>query len=322
MLAVCKESLYTTVRAWLTSADAAFSPGLYYKLHGRDRPVGMKKSIIKRRKRVVPALRDQSPTAGSSYGSSASPETIPVGLAHTVDDHHRYELPGGYATSNGQISPHIYQPSRVAAPPPVDFTNYGSSNIVTLPHHPPPPQQQQPHNVFDNARPIQSEQLPGGSRPLPSINHPSNPKKRALPDSESSTLPESRPSIPTSAHLPPINPAGASSSSNPARLSSISSLLNHTDRAHENSRIDPALTTHNPMQQQHQHQHHAPRSFSPSRPSASASPTPAFSQPHTANVQESEQVKAGRRAQLQREAENMREALRAKERELAELAMI
>jgi GATA-binding protein len=39
----------------------------------------------------------------------------------------------------------------------------------------------------------------------------------------------------------------------------------------------------------------------------------------TRNTPESDNVKLDRRAQLQREAENMREALRAKERELAEL---
>jgi GATA-binding protein len=47
----------------LTLSDSRFADrneGLYHKLHGAHRPVAMKKSIIKRRKRVLPALRDSS----------------------------------------------------------------------------------------------------------------------------------------------------------------------------------------------------------------------------------------------------------------------
>ena len=276
----------------------------------------MKKSIIKRRKRVVPALRDQSPSAGSANDSSASPEAIHASLAHGVDDH-RYEQANSYAASaNGQVSPHMYPTSRTAAPPPVDFTNYGSNGVVSLPHHPPSPHQHQQQHAFDGARHVLNERLPGGSQAIPLVDRASNPKKRSLPDTD-----EHRPDIQTP-HLPPINPAGAASTSNPARLSSISSLLNHADRPREDSRIDPALTAHSAMPQQHQYQHQAPpRSFSPSGLSSSASPKLGFTQPHTSNSAESEQLKAERRAQLQREAENMREALRAKERELAELGL-
>ncbi|KAI9852739.1 MAG: putative electron transfer flavoprotein subunit [Vezdaea acicularis] len=63
--------------------------GLYHKLHGVQRPVAMKKSIIKRRKRVVPALADSpyapSPqqndhsnlkTGGDGPVSSTSPDPV------------------------------------------------------------------------------------------------------------------------------------------------------------------------------------------------------------------------------------------------------
>ena len=317
MPAVCRTHVCLSFNACFDRTDRTFCAGLYYKLHGRDRPVAMKKSIIKRRKRVVPALRDQSPSAGSANDSSASPEAVHVGLAHAIDDH-RHEQANSYAASaNGQISPHMYPASRTAAPPPVDFTNYGSSGVLSLPHHPPPPHQHQQHHAFNGTRPAQNEPLPGGSQALPLTNHASNPKKRSLPDTD-----EHHPNVPTPTHLPPINPAGASSTSNPARLSSISSLLNHADRPREDSRIDPALTAHSAVQQQRQQQHQTPlRSFSPSGLSSSASPTLGFAQPHASNPAESEQLKAERRAQLQREAENMREALRAKERELAELGL-
>jgi GATA-binding protein, other eukaryote len=74
----------------------------------------MKKSTIKRRKRVVPVLRDQSPGAAtqSSGESSASPEAHPARLAHSFD-------------------------RPVLAPPPVDFTGY-NMHATTLPHHPAP----------------------------------------------------------------------------------------------------------------------------------------------------------------------------------------
>lgn len=95
------------------------------------------------------------------------------------------------------------------------------------------------------------------------------------------------------------------SSSNPpppARLSSISSLLNHTDTP-EDSRLDPSLSAHNRPQQHH--------------PSSQLQQHPPPGQ--LRNLTDRESYKAERRAQLQREAEEMREALRAKERELAEL---
>lgn len=89
--------------------------GLYYKLHGCYRPTTMKKSIIKRRKRVVPAMRDHSPGAGtqSSAESSASPEAHPARLAHGLD-------------------------RPLLAPPPVDFTGYNMNAAATIPHRPGP----------------------------------------------------------------------------------------------------------------------------------------------------------------------------------------
>lgn len=301
----------------LVNIDDELFPGLYYKLHHSHRPVAMKKPIIKRRKRVVPAMRDQSPTAGSSNDSSGSPEMPLAALAYGADRHHSYDQAHDYASTGANgISPysqHLYPPSsRAAGPPPVDFTGY-SPNPSSLPHHPPPspPQQhrQQHRNSFDSVTNVQSEPLVETSRSALSLNQPSNPKKRPHPD----TGREGRSDIPESAHLPPINPPGASSAANQGRLSSISSLLNHTDRLHEDSRVDPALAAHSSRSQQQQL---PPRTFSPSHLSPSASPTPSLALSHT---EPQDHLKAERRAQLQREAETMRETLRAKERELASL---
>ncbi|PLN78532.1 hypothetical protein BDW42DRAFT_174765 [Aspergillus taichungensis] len=228
--------------------------GLYYKLHGCYRPTTMKKTIIKRRKRVVPALREQSPTGApqSSYGSSASPEAAPAPL------HEDY-----------------YRPF-AAAPPPVDFTGFGGG-VGTLPHHPPPPRLLEPERM---SPPSHSPGPQVGRRSL--SPHVAPPPTRSLAETASSAEALSGPVTleAGSNQLPPIM---ASPHAPPARLSSISTLLNHT-RAPP-STLDPALAAMGRM------------------------PAPAASHP----------IRDDRRLQLQREAEEMREKLRAKERELAEL---
>lgn len=102
-------------RRFLTDKSVLSLSGLYYKLHGCYRPTTMKKSIIKRRKRVVPVMRDYSPGAGtqSSGDSSASPEAHSAQLAHGL----------GRPT---------------LAPPPIDFTGYNGNAAATIPHHPGP----------------------------------------------------------------------------------------------------------------------------------------------------------------------------------------
>lgn len=278
--------------------------GLYYKLHGCYRPSTMKKTIIKRRKRVVPALRDQSPTAAtqSSHGSSASPEASPVGPAHSQEEQRRH-LGGGEHLNDhrapSQAAPHPY----TLAPPPVDFTGYGSTSI-SLPHHPPPPRLLEPDRMSASNQSASSQFPPRSTPPQqgPLATPPSgNPKRRSIAETVSST---DSPSIPTtleqgSNQLPPI--MSSSNPAPPARLNSISSLLNHPDGP-EDSRLDPSLSSFNRPPQHHpssQLQHPPPGQLR--------------------NLSDRESYKAERRAQLQREAEEIREALRAKERELAEL---
>lgn len=265
--------------------------GLYYKLHGCYRPSTMKKSIIKRRKRVVPALRDQSPTGGalSSNGSSASPEASPATLPHGREDQYRYmsNEPGELnSTSAGRMSPQSVTRPYSFAPPPVDFTGYGSG-IIALPHH--PPRLMEPDRM---GGPGHSQGSQFGRRSI--SPNSSNPKKRTLAETasaaEAMTAPKTLES--GSNQLPPIMPAA--NPSLPGRLSSISSLLNHADK-HDENRLDPTLAALN-------------------RPH----PAPAAHQQPLPSVAELDDF-VDRRTQLQREAEQMREALRAKERELAEL---
>lgn len=265
----------------------------------------MKKSIIKRRKRVVPALRDRSPNAGSSNDSSVSPEMSSASLVSNHFDTHRYSQ-GEQTGSFGQTSSHMqsaYQSQ--TAPPAIDFTGYISKSL-SLPHHGP-----RPANLFSGDRAAPGETTSSAT-----------PKKRTLDEANTTdTQPSPHGSdLPVSAHLPPINP---SSLPNSGRLSSISSLLNHAERSFETSHIDPSLgpntsrpQTQTQTQAQPQSQSQAPPSFPPSHAPASVSPAPSTTGPVTLSE---EALKLERRAQLQQEAEKMREALRAKERELAAL---
>ncbi|EGD88826.1 hypothetical protein H112_03745 [Trichophyton rubrum D6] len=267
--------------------------GLYYRLHGSHRPVAMKKTVIKRRKRVVPALRDRSPGAGSSDNSSVSPELHSASLATSNADSNAYPSSENGGPSYGAAQfPH-------SAPPPIDFTGYYS-------------------------KPTQSTSSPGLNT---LINHSPNTKKRTHSESTSteSAPPATRiqSDISASAHLPPIYPASARGLPNSGRLSSISSLLNHTDPSFTESHVDSALGSNPPARSQTQTQPQpGSRSYSPN-PVKTPSTQPAHGShsipPPSLTPTADDNVKAARRAQLQREAEKMREALRAKERELASL---
>ncbi|PKX97405.1 siderophore transcription factor SreA [Aspergillus novofumigatus IBT 16806] len=152
--------------------------GLYYKLHGCYRPTTMKKSIIKRRKRVVPALRDQSPSGAtySSNGSSASPEASPAVLAHGHDDHYRYLSSDPTLQAN-------HQRHFAIAPPPVDFTHFSATGSLSLPHHPPPPRLLEPERL---SAPSHSPVPQFGRRSI-SPSASGNAKKRTLAETASST---------------------------------------------------------------------------------------------------------------------------------------
>ncbi|KAL5341686.1 hypothetical protein BJX70DRAFT_43313 [Aspergillus crustosus] len=296
MLVACQNCGTTVTPLWRRDENGhpiCNACGLYYKLHGCYRPTTMKKTIIKRRKRVVPALRENSPTGAthSSQGSSASPEaSSPAMLAHHHDDRYRY-----YSSEPtlDRISPAAQRPFGFA-PPPVDFTGF-TSGSVTLPHHPPPPRLLAPgHSPVSQF----------GRRSM-SPNTAGNPKKRTLaetgPSIEAGPIPATLEA--GSNQLPPI--VSSTNPPPPARLSSISSILNHA-HAREEARLDPSLAGLG--RQQHAQPHHA-------QPS-----TLAPQSAHLPGVSEIEHFREDRRAKLQREAEEMREMLRAKERELAELA--
>ncbi|KIX08298.1 uncharacterized protein Z518_02954 [Rhinocladiella mackenziei CBS 650.93] len=83
--------------------------GLYHKLHGSLRPVQMKKSTIKRRKRVVPAYPDAPrPDANvSQQNVSTSPEPV-----------------SPYQVGQQESADNTPAPKRRRPPPMVDYTGY------------------------------------------------------------------------------------------------------------------------------------------------------------------------------------------------------
>lgn len=254
----------------------------------------MKKTIIKRRKRVVPALREHSPTGAtqSSQGSSASPEaSSPATLAHSQDERYRYY--SSEPVDQFHRGSPVAQRPFVLAPLPVDFTGF-NSGAVTLPHHPPPP----PPRLLEPSH----SSVPQFGRRSNSPNSSGNPKKRPLSETGPSTDAGSIPSTleAGSNQLPPI--VSSANPPPPARLSSISSILNHA-HARDEARLDPSLTGLARQQQHH------------SQPQSLAHPQASQPLPGVSDLESFE-----RRAKLQREAEEMRELLRAKERELAQLA--
>lgn len=256
----------------------------------------MKKPTIKRRKRVVPAARDQSPDAltQSSGASSASPEApAAVALARAADQMS--------SDQNGHVPPN--RPP-IAAPPPVDFTGYNSgiapTTTTSLPYHPHPAPPRFPEmDHFKSPRPPSHSPSPMYGDRSTSPHHPSGAgQQQPPPFQEPQTLPplsaerkdqqQFRPTTTTPSSFMP-----ATTATPPSRVNSISSILNQ----------DVPSSDRTPRQQQ-----------DASNPSGYR-PSPNGQQ----QQQQPDSYVLERRAQLQREADAMREALRQKEQELAQL---
>lgn len=233
----------------------------------------MKKSVIKRRKRIIPAASgaQASPNldpASTSIGSPESDRPSPP-----PEDHRGTMNPDGSVNLGfrGRGLPAPIATSRPSnGQQTSDLTAYASGNQS---HH------EHPDSLNNENRlpPMTSYPSPGHRRPSVSPNSFLSPSTRKR--SFSATDFEPQPSDP---------------SSQPKRLSSIKSILNPGFPDDNNSDIDPALR----------------RNYYSNSPSNAPF-----------DAAEAERRKAERREMLQREADNMREALKAKERELAELGM-
>lgn len=301
----------------------------------------MKKSVIKRRKRVVPASNEPESNQArlNSFPVSPSPtppminasefQGHPQGLHHGTNEHNRQnpqhferaEMHGRQRIDSNyplnleirqrdHEAEHNYQyDSRAIG---VDFTGYqlDQRNDQLRGRQMSSQQQQHPQQRI----PSQQRQLP----PLSAIHanslHPSDaePHSRLSPIPASGARKRSHSDASRSSRDPsPSRPGGA-------RLSSISSILNHPQEssAMQDMPIDPSLSTLPVHLQPHRH------STTPLPPGdASSQASSQHSQPPRQNTggDPGGYDMQQRKEKMRREAEAMREALAAKERELAEL---
>lgn len=283
---------------WLTNL------GLYYKLHGVHRPVTMKKSVIKRRKRVIPAAHEVAqegsapaesiesssppPDMASERGSMNPDGSVNLGLRRRQDNHQQQQQQQKQQAL--QLVPESVLRQNRPSPPLSsgrDLTQY-SSNVR---HH----RETMPGSLTDNNRlaPITSlAGTAGRQSSLSPASFLSPARKRSFGETE----------------------ASSSADSENKRLSSIKSILNPAAAA---SSAGPSST---PAPS-------PPQMASAPSPGAysTGSPTPSLALPARGGAEarrqsdESDVSKAERRAALQWEADRMREMLAAKERELAEL---
>lgn len=278
------------------------SLGLYHKLHGVHRPVAMKKSIIKRRKRVVPAMQEHEPNNAhlTSFPVSTSPNSH---YSEPIDPrHHRQDSPAlelnepvnlDARARDQHHDPHHHQ----YEPPPigVDFTGY---------------------QIDQQRRPSGRGPPPHPHLPLPSI-HESAARNASSPESQRTLSPfpgsTSRKRSFSDAQLEkPITLSTESGRTN--RLSSISSILNPTRRIETDEMpIDPSLSGIG------QQQPRRPSQLPPLPHPPLAPPPPEIRLRNVAEGDPGGWDRMERRARLRREAEQIREMLKAKERELEEL---
>ncbi|KAH8808966.1 hypothetical protein F5884DRAFT_388544 [Xylogone sp. PMI_703] len=326
--------------------------GLYHKLHGVHRPVAMKKSVIKRRKRVVPAPQTPSTPGLQAPHSIGSPDSDGRSSSADISETQQRGTMNPDGSINLGLRPRnnaVDQPIRNILPEPTitirnqngasqqilnatsDLTAY-SSNSNTQNHN---QQRDMLDSLSDDNRlpPMTSYPSPTQQRPSLSPNSFLSPSRKR---SFSSLEPEPQPRLDdkpvVTGSQPPLR----------KRLSSIKSILN--PGYSEPDSPSPHDTDPNYNQsQQTTHQTTAiyapvPTSApvtapSPNTPSSTFahSPGPGATPSHTnpnddssgnRDLQsDSEKAKQERREMLQREAEKMRELLKAKERELEELAM-
>lgn len=287
----------------------------------------MKKSVIKRRKRVVPATNEQesghsrlnsfpvSPSATPQHIMPLEPNQRPRGSSN-MDTYSPLDLRpnqqhldspelrnkqrvSSSMDSNSPLNLDLRQRNRQTEhhhqyePPPieVDFTGYQIDQRKD--HH-----NQSPHNHSNH-------QLP----PLSSIQDPSQNPSEAESHSRLSPFPSTsrKRSHSNTEHSSPS--PSTTEINRPARLSSISSILNHPHQSSnvEEIPLDPNLSALPPQLQQHRHSTPSPLVYQLMPPRQSTS-----SDPGTWELNE-------KKARLKREAEQMRESLRAKELELEEL---
>ncbi|KAI1738761.1 hypothetical protein F4680DRAFT_157377 [Xylaria scruposa] len=268
--------------------------GLYYKLHGVHRPVTMKKSVIKRRKRVIPASQEEV--------SADAEDAMVIDSVEQQSQYAESEMERGSMNEDGSVNLGLRRKTDhlTLLPEPI----HSSQGATPIPSTDP--------MAYHTSQTLQPRDPISDDNRLP-------PLTSIMSDRQSSISPASflgssgrkRSFSATDSDIPPseFNPE------NTKRLSSIKSILNPTIGSSPNfgSVTDDAsdmLRLRSP----------ASALMSPPSPgtfSITSSMIPSMRSRET--TVDSERSRADRRAALQQEAERMREMLAAKERELAAL---
>ncbi|EFY86173.1 GATA transcription factor [Metarhizium acridum CQMa 102] len=269
--------------------------GLYYKLHGVHRPVTMKKPTIKRRKRVIPAAQDEE-----MEDMAESPEA------------HKVEVTPERGTENEDGSINLGTRRRPEAHPltiePQPAVMRSSGQVSPLP------------STSDLAAYHQR------SRYSQSVSSHANEDNRLPPMSSMTVVSERQSSMSPASFLSPRRKRSFSTtdtevgsnadlvSDSAKRISSIKSILNPTGSGGMNrpGSADMDDYTLPPLRSAGGLLNPHVQDVSPSAGSRNDG------QGH-GDKTENERVKAERRLALQREADQMREMLAAKKRELMEL---
>ncbi|OBR12386.1 GATA zinc finger [Colletotrichum higginsianum IMI 349063] len=275
--------------------------GLYYKLHGVHRPVTMKKSIIKRRKRVIPSSFGGEWTEEMLEGSetqSVAPEGSPE--RGTMNEDGSVNLGFRRREENNMTmlpGPNLHQNRQGSPLPSHDLAAYQSSSSRTS--------QPYPGSLNDDNRLAPITSLAAAGERQSSLS----PASFLSPSRKRSLSAEG-------------NPSGDGGPDTSKRLSSIKSILNPTsadDSPAYQSGSDDAAEHYARSAMSPAASAPSPGSYSNSHMTPLPSPGPSSQTSNPGYRLETERVKAEKRAALVREAERMREMLAAKERELAEL---
>ncbi|KAG9238459.1 hypothetical protein BJ875DRAFT_480280 [Amylocarpus encephaloides] len=266
--------------------------GLYCKLHGVHRPVTMKKSVIKRRKRVVPVGGQPSGDAAStSMGSPESDRPSPESpdMRGTANPDGSINL--GFRTKDEKGRTRLPQPTLTVRGQPhsSDLTAYASASNSG--------------NMFEHSDSLNNEnRLP----PMTSYPQPSHGQISLSPNSFLS--PSQKRSFSATDMEDQNQSHNEATNTQPKRLSSIKSILN------------PGMSDYPDPGGSGGSDRLSPSRYPPHHsPSYAGSPANSGTGSTRDGPTDGERAKVERREMLQREAERMREALKAKERELEEM---
>lgn len=268
---------------------------MYYRFNGCYRPITMKKSMVKRRKRVVPVPLEQSPMAipYSVKSSSALPEAFPAAQIHGQDYHHYYmssQPMEGYRTTHCKAAaeeitqPFVLAPSSVGLP---------AHKVGFVAQSPP-----SSHPELLDLNPEYLGQTPMSQYPKRSTFsvpiHISQRDRQSANETKAQFLPMSTIIGSGSDHFPAIT--SSTNPSSPGRLIPISSILNHTDTSDDYCPNPSNIS----VQEKPSHNSISPVVNMPTLPGLGL----------LGNYQ---------KARLQCETGELRKALKAKEREIADI---